>query len=210
MRLALGAGRGRIVRQLLTESLLLAFAGGAVGLLLSTWTSQLMVSFYSVDDEGYRHLLDVRPDAAVILYSIVVTAAVGVLFGLFPALQASRRDLNEALKGGGGAIGASRKLSRTALAAVQVAFSLALLVGAGLLARSAAFIQSGTNMDLHHVLGLRLPLALIHYQADKAYTFKHEVVRRLRSLPGVESVSLAKGQGLVWKSGQEVRATVPG
>jgi predicted permease len=210
MRLALGAGRGRIVRQLLTESLLLAFAGGAVGWLLSTWTSQLMVSFYSVDDEGYRHLLDVRPDAALILYSIVVTAAAGVLFGLLPALQASRTVLNEALNGGGATIGTSRKLSRTVLATVQVAFSLALLVGAGLLARSAAFVQSGTNMDLHHVLGLRLPLALIHYPADKAYTFKHEVVRRLRSLPGVESVSLAKGQGLVWKSGQEVRATLPG
>ena len=67
-----------------------------------------------------------------------------------------------------------------------------------------------TSCVLHHVLGLRLPLALIHYQADKAYTFKHEVIRRLRTLPGVESVSLAKGQGLVWTSGQKVRATLPG
>jgi putative ABC transport system permease protein len=198
------------VRQLLTESLLLASAGGAVGFLLSTWMSQLLVSFYSVDDEGYRHLFDVRPDATVLLFSLAVTAAAGVLFGLLPALQAGRINLNVSLKGGGDALGSRRRLSRTALAAVQVAFSLALLVGAGLLARSAAFIQSGANMDLRHVLGLRLPVSLIHYPPDKAYAFKQEVVRRLRALPGVESVSLAKGQGLVWTPGQGARATLPG
>src|SRR6266480_1623967 len=212
MRLALGAGRGRIVRQLLTESLLLASAGGAVAFLLSTWMGQLLVSFYSVDDEGYRHLFDVRPDATVLLFSLAVTAGAGGLFGLLPALQAGRTNLNLSLKGGGGGLGSSRRLSRTALAAVQVAFSLALLVGAGLLARSDAFIQSGRNIDLHHVLGLRLPVSLIHYPPDKAYTFKEEVVRRLRELPGVESVSLAKGQGLVWHFGGRGgnRATMPG
>ncbi|HEX8766135.1 MAG TPA: ABC transporter permease, partial [Candidatus Acidoferrum sp.] len=211
MRLALGAGRGRIVRQLLTESLLLAFAGGSLGLLLSTWTSRLLVSFYSLDDEGYPHLLDVHPNAAIILYSVALTVAAGVLFGLLPALQASRTDLNETLKGGAATVTTTRKFSRTALAALQVAFSLALLVGAGLLARSDAFIQSGRNIDLHHVLGLRLPVSLIHYPQDKAYTFKKEVVRRLRELPGVESVSLAKGQGLVWFEGRGGdRATLPG
>ena len=212
MRLALGAGRGRIVRQLLTESLLLAFAGGFLGLLLSTWTSRLLVSFYSVDDEGYAHLLDVHPNTAIVLYSIAVTAVAGVSFGLLPALQASRTDLNETLKGGGGTVDTSRTLSRTALAAVQVAFSLALLVGAGLLARSDAFIQSGRNIDLHHVLGLRLPVSLVHYPPDKAYRFKKDVVRKLRELPGVESVSLAKGQGLVWHFGSHGgdRATLPG
>jgi predicted permease len=207
MRLALGAGRGRIVRQLLTESLLLAFAGGALGFLLSTWTSRLLVNFYSVDDEGYKHLFDVRPNTDILLFSLAVTATAGALFGLLPALQAGRTNLNQAAKGGGGS---SRRLSRTALAAVQVAFSLTLLVGAGLLARSAAVIQSGTNMDLHHVLGLRLPVSLVHYPADKAYTFKQEVVRRLRELPGVESVSLAKGQGLVWLPGQNAQAALPG
>src|SRR5207249_11005844 len=124
MRLAVGAGRGRIVRQLLTESLLLAFAGGAVAFLLSTWMGQLLVSFYSVDDEGYRHLFDVRPDATVLLFSLAVTAGAGGLFGLLPALQASHIDINQALKAGGGALGSSRRLSRAGLAAVQVAFSL--------------------------------------------------------------------------------------
>jgi len=210
MRLALGAGRGRIVRQLLTESLMLAFAGGIIGFLLATWTSRLLVNFYSVDDEGYKHLFDVRPDATVLLFSVSLTAAAGVLFGLLPALQASRTDLNQALKTDGDASGSGRRVSRTVLMAVQVAFSLALLVGAGLLARSAAFIQSGSNMDLQHVLGLRLPLGLLHYPAGKAYRFKQEVVRRIRELPGVESVSLAKGQGLVWRTGDDDRATLPG
>ena len=211
MRLALGAGRGRIVRQFLTESLLMAFAGGAVGLLLATWTSRLLVSFYDVDEEGYRHLMDVRPDATVILFSTVITAVAGILFGLLPALQAGRTDLNELLKGAGANSTTSRRLSRTVLASVQVALSLALLVGAGLLARSAAFIESShVNIDLRHALGLRLPLSLMHYPAAKAYAFKREVVRRLRELPGVESVSLAKGQGLVWGAGQRSKATLPG
>lgn len=209
MRLALGAGRARIVRQLLTESLLLAFAGGLLGFLLSTWTSRALVNFYSVDDEGYRHLFDVRPDPTVLLFSLAVTAAAGLLFGLLPALQASRTDLNDVLKGAGGIVDAGRRLSRTALATIQVAFSLALLVGAGLLARSTVFIQSGKNMDLHHVLGLRLPVSLVHYPPDKARTLKQEVVRRLRELPGVESVSLAKGQGLVWNPWLSDRAAVP-
>jgi len=121
--------------------------------------------------------------------------------GLLPALQASRTDMNETLKGGAATLTAGKKFSHTVLATIQVAFSLAVLVGAGLLARSNAFIQSGRNIDLHHVLGLRLPLSLIHYPQEKAYTFKKEVVRRLRELPGVESVSLAKGQGLVWHFG---------
>lgn len=210
MRLALGAGRGRIVRQLLTESLLLALAGGAMGLLLSTWTTRLLLDFYSVDDEGYKHLFDIRLDASVVLFSIAVTVTAGVLFGLLPALQASRTDVTQALKSGGGVSGSSRRLSRTALASLQVAFSLALLVGAGLLTRSATHLQSGQNMDLHHVLGLRLPVSLIHYAPDKAYTFKQEVIRKLRELPGVESVSLAKGQGLIWKPGAGDRATLPG
>jgi predicted permease len=153
---------------------------------------------YSVDDEGYRHLFDIRPDASVVLYSVAVTVTAGVLFGLLPALQASSTDLNQVLKSGGSNLGSSHRRSRAVLVTVQVAFSLALLVGAGLLARSAARIEAGTNMDVHHVLGLRLPLSLIRYPVAKAYTFKREVVRRLRELPGVESVSLAKGQGLVW------------
>jgi macrolide transport system ATP-binding/permease protein len=212
MRRALGAGRGRIVRQLLTESLLLACTGGALGLLISLWTSRLLVGFYAVDDEGYRHLFDVRPDPTVVLYSVAVTVMAGALFGLLPALQGSSSDLNQVLKSGGSTLGVSRQRIRAVLAAVQFAFSLALLVGAGLLARSAARIETGTNMDVHHVLGLRLPLSLIRYPAAKAYTFKREVVRRLRELPGVESVSLAKGQGLVWHTGGKAgtRMTLPG
>jgi predicted permease len=210
MRQALGAGRGRILRQLLTESLLLSFAGGALGLLISLWTSRMLVGFYSIDDEGYQHLFDIRPDGRVLLYSIAVTITTGVLFGLLPALQASRTGLVQSLKSGGRAVGSSRKRSRMVLVAIQVAFSLALLVGAGLLARSAKQIEVGENMDVRHILGLRLPFNLIHYPAAKADSFKREAVRRLRELPVVEAVSFAKGQGLVWHATARARATLPG
>jgi predicted permease len=209
MRLALGAGRRRIVQQLLTESLLLVLAGSAVGALISVWTSRLLVGFYSVDDEGYRHLFDLRPDASVVLYSITVTVAAGVLFGLLPALQASRADLNEVLKSGS-ILRSNPRLSRGALVTVQAALALALLVGAGLLARSGARIEAGMNLDVHHVLGLRLRPELLQYSAAKAYAFKREVVQRLRRLPGVQSVSLAKGQGLVWHPNPAARMKLPG
>lgn len=210
MRTALGAARGRIVRQLLTESLLLAGAGGAFGAVLSLWTGKLLAGFYSVDSEGYRHLLDVRVDARVVLYSFAVTVSTGVLFGLLPALQGSRVDLISALRSGGSSIGLGRRQSRNLLVVLQVALSFALLAGAGLLVRSAARIESGTNMDVRGVLGLRLRPQLLHYSPAKAQVFTREAVRRLRELPGVESVSLAKGQGLVWGAGLRTRMALPG
>ena len=210
MRQALGAGRRRIVRQLLTESLLLSCAGGALGVLISLWTSDMLAGFYSVDAEGYRHLIDIRPDASVLIYSVAVAILAGVMFGLLPALQASRTDLNQVLKSGGAAAGSGRSRTRTLLVTVQVALSLALLVGAGLLARSTARLSAGANMDLWHVLGVRLRPQLLHYPPAQAAAFKREVVRRLRELPGVESVSLAKGQGLVWHDNLAMRMTLPG
>jgi predicted permease len=210
MRLALGAGRRRIVRQLLTESLLLALGGGALGFLISLWTSRLLVGFYSVDDEGYRHLFDIRPDASVIAYSIAIALAAGVLFGLLPAWQASGTDLNSVLRNAGSTQASARGRIRAVLVTVQVALSLALLVGAGLLRGSTARLERGTNMDLRHVLGLRLRPALLEYPPDKAKEFKQEVIRRVSGLPGIESVSLAKGQGLVWHAALHMRMALPG
>jgi predicted permease len=210
MRLALGAGRLRIVRQLLTESLLLASAGGAAGVFISLWTSRLLIGFYSVDDEGYRHLFDIRPDANVIAYATGIALAAGVLFGLLPAWQATRADLNSTLKTGSSARASGRGRTRSILVTVQVALSLALLVGAGLLAASASRLESGSNMDLNHVLGLRLRPALLDYAPVKAHEFTRDVLRSLKALPEVDSVSLAKGQGLVWHANMQISMAMPG
>jgi predicted permease len=210
MRLALGAGRWRIVRQLLTESLLLASAGGALGLVMSLWTSRLLMSFYSVDDEGYFHWFDLHPGASVIGYSIAIALTAGLLFGLLPAWLASGADLNEMLKSGVGSQASSGSRIRSLLVTTQVALSLALLVGASLLTRSARQLEAGASMDLHRVLGLRLRPALLEYSPSRAHGFTRDVLQRLGELPGVESVSLAKGQGLVWAANQEIHVALPG
>jgi predicted permease len=210
MRLTLGAARGRVVRQLLTENLILAGIGGALGVVLSSWISKLLLDFYAVDDEGYRHFYDLRPDPIVFIYSMVITAVAAMLFGLLPAWRTSRVDLNESLKGAGSVSASGRTWSRVTLVAVQLAFSLALIVAAGLLTRSTASIEGGHNMDVHHVLGLRLRPKLLEYPPQKAQAFEQEAVRRLRELPGVESVSLAEGHGFVWQGNGRMRLILPG
>jgi len=210
LRLALGAGRLRILRQLLTESLLVALAGGVLGVFISLWTSRLLIGFYTVDDEGYRRFFDIRADWNVLAYATGIALAAGVLFGLLPAWQATRADLISALKTGNSSRASGRSRTRSMLVTVQVALSLALLFGAGLLAVSASRLESGANMDLRHVLGLRLRPALLDYAPGKAHEFTRGVLRRLTGLPEVESVSLAKGQGLVWHANLHIRMTTPG
>ena len=210
MRLTLGAARGRVIRQLLTENTMLAALGGALGVLLSSWTSKLLLDFYAVDNEGYRHFYDLHPDPIVFVYSIAITALAAMLFGLLPAWRTSRVDLNESLKTAGSVSTSGRTQSRVTLVAVQLAFSLALIVAAGLLARSTASIEGGHNMDVHHVLGLRLRPKLLEYPPQKAQAFEQEVVRRLRELPGVESDSLAKGVGPIWRGNGQMRLALPG
>jgi cell division protein FtsX len=199
LRLALGAGRARIARQLLAESLLVALAGGVLGLLLSLWTSRLLMSFYAVDDEGYRHLYDLGLDWRVLACALLVSLVAGVLFGLWPALWSVRAELSRTARK------ASPGVSRRVLPALQVAVSLALLVAAGLLARSSARIQAGSHFDPRQVVVLRLRPRLVGYGPPRAQAFQREVVRRLEALPGVESVSLAVGQGLVWRAAGTMR-----
>jgi predicted permease len=210
MRLTLGAARGRVIRQLLTENTMLAGVGGALGVVLSFWISKLLLDFYAVDDEGYRHFYDLRPDPIVFVYSILVTAVATILFGLLPAWRTSHADINESLKFGVSVSGMGRTRSRTVLAAVQLAFSLALMVAAGLLARSTASIEGSHHMDVHHVLGLRLRPRLLEYPPEKAQAFEREVIRRLRELPSVESVSLTKGVGPVWRGNGQMRLALAG
>ncbi|HXW92745.1 MAG TPA: ABC transporter permease [Terriglobales bacterium] len=209
MRAALGANRLRIVRQLVTENLVLAFSGGALGVAISVWSSRLLAGFYSVDGEGYRHLFDLRLDVSVLTYSILIIVVAGLLFGLLSSWPTSRPDLQPALKGVGGHQPSSGNRTRTALITAQVALSLALLVGGGLMAQSAARIEARTDMNLSHVVGLRLRPKLMEYSPAKAQAFTRDVLLRLGSLPVVESVSLAKEQGLVWRVTETIRERMP-
>jgi predicted permease len=210
VRQALGASSLRLIRQLLTETLLLAGSAGVLGLGISAWISHLFSAFYSTDSEGYRHIYNITLDTGVLVYSIVLTLVTGILFGLIPALQASRTDINETLKSSGGTRGSVRSRSRSFLIATQVALSFALLVASGLLIRSTATIENGQNLDVHNVVGLRLRPRLVNYSPAKAQAFLHEVVRRIRALPGVQAVSLTKTEGAVWGDGGTMRLAIPG
>jgi predicted permease len=147
VRLSVGASRIRLVRQLLTESLALAAFGGAFGLALSGWVKYRLLGFYSTNAEGYQQFYDLSLDPRILVYSIALSMFTGLLFGLVPAIQASRQDLTPALKQDAASWTSRRGLLRSGLVAGQVGLSLALLVGAGLLARSAAHVSQGANFD---------------------------------------------------------------
>jgi predicted permease len=204
VRLCIGAGRARLIRQFLTESLLLACAGGALGLLISRWAKELLAAFYN--SNGWKYNLSLSPRALV--YALALTLLTGLLFGLLPALQATRHDLARALKDQGSAQSPRRRRLRSALVVGQVALSLALLTGAGLLIRSESHIRQGANFDPQHVAAVRLRPRLLQYSPEKAQAFTREVVRRLETTPGVQSVSLYTS-GLAWTNVASVRVRLP-
>jgi predicted permease len=209
VRLCLGASRGQVIRQLVTESVLLALMGGALGLMLSFWAKDLLLYFYSTTYSSHQHFYDLSLNPRVLTYSLVLTIFTAFLFGLVPALQATRHNLATALKDEGRSQSSRHNRLRSGLVIGQVALSLALLVAAGLLVRSAAQVRQGMNFDPTHVAALRLRPALLSYSPEKAQSFTHEVVRRLEAVPGVQSVSLAIGAGLAWRSRDDVRVRLP-
>ena len=208
MRLALGAARVRILQQLLTESVLLALLGGALGLILSLATNRLLIGFYTTDAEGYRQWFDMSLDARTLLYAVAIAFATGILFGVLPAFQGARQDTLAAFKGDSGS--SSKHFGRSVLVSCQIALSLALLVGAGLLARSVRKIESGQVFDPQHVALLRLRPRLVSYAPDKAQAFQRQVVRRLKTLPGVEALSYTGGAGFVWGRSASAAVALPG
>jgi len=214
VRLTIGASRARVTRQLLTENLLLAFAGCAVGLALSFCGRNTLAGFYNVDSEGFRHLYDLRLDWRVLGFSFLVAILTGVLFGLAPALQGTRLNLITQLKEGAGFAVASRSgRLRHALVAAQVALSLVLLVAAGLMVRSSQSLLRGTNFDPQHMAVLRIRPELLHYTPLQNEQVFRQVVASLKSLSGVEAVtSVHGGQGLIWdwQSGRNVNVNLPG
>ena len=190
LRTALGASRWRVVRQLLTESLLLAVLGGALGLLLSVWLTDLLIA---ISPEGAPRFDEINLDARVLGFTFAMTCFIGFLFGLAPALQASKTDLNETLKEGGRGFSDSfnRRGSRLrpALVVAEVALALMLLVGAGLLIKSFALLRNiNPGFNPENVATMRIALPAARYTDGRQQAeFFRALTERVGALPGVES-----------------------
>jgi putative ABC transport system permease protein len=189
IRTALGASRSRVIRQLLTESVLLAFIGGALGVLLAMWGVDLLVALSPGD---IPRTGEIGIDARVLAFTFGVSLLTGLVFGLAPALQASSSDLHEALKEGGrgGTTGPRRARVRAVLIVSEVALALVLLVGAGLLVRSFFKLRNvSPGYDPENVLTLDIPLPGTRYKEDAQLTaFYQRLIERVKALPGVEAV----------------------
>ena len=197
VRLALGAPRSRIVRQLLTESLLISFTGGALGLAMALGGVRALVSLLPAD---FPRAHDIRVSAPVFLFTLLVSVAVGLLFGLAPALQASRTDPREGLhKGGRGTTGSGHQSRlRNALVISEVGLACVLLIGAGLMLRSLLNIMHlDPGFRQQNVLTAKLSLPHIHYSKDEDIVrFDERFLAAVSTLPGVQSVGL--GSDVPW------------
>jgi predicted permease len=185
MRGALGAGRGRLVRQLLTESTLLSLAGGVLGVLLAWWGVRLLVQ---LDPGNIPRLDGVRIDGGVLAFSFGVSALTGLVFGLAPALQQSRLDLRTALQSGGHAsTGLGHRRFRNALVAAEVAMAFIILVQAGLLVRSFAALQRvDPGFRAEGIVALQLSIPRGKYDSpEKIAGFYRELQSRVAEIPGV-------------------------
>ena len=194
LRLALGAGRWRLVRQLLAESVLLSLAGGALGLLLAWWSIHLLtVSIAEASRFTLPRYQEIGMGAEVLLFAFAVSMATGILFGLVPALQFSRPDLHATLKDGGrGSSRVSRTGLRSLLVVGEIAISLMLLSGAGLMIRSFARLGAvDAGFDPRNVLTMRVVLTGSPHAAtpERRNAFYREILGRVGAIPGVESVS---------------------
>jgi predicted permease len=189
IRLALGASRFRLMRQLVTEAVVLSLAGGAAGLLLASWVNGLVNSIKLPTDVAL--FFDLRTDWRVLAFTLAVSVATGVLFSLLPALQSSKPDVVPALKDEGSMGGFRRSRLRNALVVAQVALSLVLLVCAGLIVRglqAARAMRPGFNPD--HAVELSFDLGLQGYDEQRGRAFEKDLVERVRALPGIRSAAL--------------------
>ncbi len=184
IRLTVGATRWRLVRQLMTESMLIAFLGGALGWAAAIWSFDAILAAVSV------HLpkaipqfgLNLAPDMRMFAYTLGITIVTGIVFGLAPALSASRWDVNRELKSGG--------FVRQSLVGVQVAVCMLLLIAAGLMVRALYRAQTiDPGFEMKNVTAISLNLAPHNYSAMRAAAFQWQLMERLSSIPGVESVA---------------------
>ncbi len=201
IRSALGAGKHRIVRQLLTESVMVAVAGGALGIPLAAWGLKLLDSAIPPSD-AVPYYIDWRIDQPTLIYTIIISMITGILFGLAPALQAARGSLQEALRDGarGSGSGVRKNRLRSSLVVAEIALSLVLLVGASLFVRSfltlqntsAGFATSSLMTTRFYLQGPRYDS--LAYRARRA----EDILQRIEALPGVQSAFVS---GLIPASG---------
>lgn len=191
IRVAIGAGRGRVIRQLLTESILVALAGGILGTLIAIWWIDWTTSRIP---EELAYWITFEVDRRVLLYTFMLSVATGVAFGLLPALRASRPDLASSLKEGarGAAGGFRRNRLRSALVTGEIALSLVLLVGAALMIRSfMAAVNADLGFDTGQMLTMRTSLTGDRYnQVTKRAAFFEQMRERIGALPGAQAAAL--------------------
>jgi predicted permease len=191
VRLSLGAGRGRIVRQLLTESLLLSLLGGALGLLLAYWSADLLNA--TIPPMPYVVDLNFAPDRLTLFWATGISLLTSVIFGLAPAVSASRIDLVAVVKGDGGSSSGPRRLSlRNLLVVAQIAVSVVVLMCAGLFLRSLRNAQTADlGFNVENLVSMQLDPELLGYNAEEGKRFYAELARRVASLPSVSSATVA-------------------
>jgi predicted permease len=210
IRAALGASQGRVIRQLLTESVLLAIAGGALGLLLASWGTRAALAALP---SALPRASDVRLDPRVLLFTLVISLAAGVLFGLAPALKTSHPDLHETLKEGGRGASGARYRTQNIFVVVEMALAVVLLIGAGLTIRTLVGLWSvSPGFDPHNVLSFRVgfPPSISNADASTIRASLRQFTEKIASVPGISAVSLTTGakpldreSGLIfWREGQ--------
>ena len=188
IRLAMGASRARLIRQLLTESLLLSLVGGAAGLFLAIWIVRALLAFKPPID--FPLTIDLGLDWRVLLFSMGVSLVAGAIFGLAPALQSTRPNLLHALKDTSAQGGAGRTRLRSVLVVAQIAISLVVLIAAGLVVRTLQQLQTmNPGFDPQNALTMSFDLSLQGYDEPRGQQFYRQVVERVRALPGVKSAA---------------------
>jgi predicted permease len=210
VRAALGATQGRVVRQLLTESTMLALAGGGCGLLLATWGTRVALALLPA---ALPRAQEIGLDHRVLLFTLAISVVAGLLFGLVPALRISRLDLHTTLKEGGRSVSGAHHRAQNAFVIVEMALALVLLTGAGLMIRSLVQLWNvNPGFDSHNVLtfNVSLPPSTAQASPDAIRAAWRDLDDKVKLTPGVQSVSLSWGafpmngddESLFWIEGQ--------
>ena len=215
VRLAVGASRGRIVSQLLVETLSLAALGGLIGLAFAFWADKALMALYlPSDSEGLS--ISPTPDLRILFFTLAVTVATGLIFGLAPALKTTRPDVGRTLKDQAGAVvGGGHGGLRKSLVVAQVSLSLLLLIGAGLFIQTLNNLKNlGPGFPVERLVGFQIDTSLAGYTPERAKTFYQELTASLSTIPGVQSVGVAAmrilgGDGYEWDSSMTVEGYKP-